>query len=242
MEFSDMTIDFILYYAIISIGVIVNLKLYKNTKGEERLEKGKVVQSIIKHYSIINCCFWPVYYIIIGTVYIFDKNLQMTPEWIIRYFTYWIRFLYGLARDYVSLHSFVVAIIRYTFLFYERHVESFGIKKCKKLFVAISIIIPLSNSFLYELCQPTEKPWIFWIEKTTTLSLNKSIYMGQNYSTIVSANESYYNSPLYTWSNSNLHQSIITAMHIANAILAFIIYANIIEGLLYAQTTIIYRR
>ena len=242
MEFPDITIDFIFYFAIISIGVIVNHKLYKNTKREEHLEKGKVVQSIIKHYSIVNCWFWPVYHIIIGTVYIFDKQLEMTPEWIIRYFTYWIRFLHGLAHDYVSLHSFVVAIIRYTFLVYERQVESWGIKKCKKLFVAITIIIPLSNSILYELCQPTEKPWIFWIEKTTTLSLNRTIYIGQNYSTIVRANESYYNSPLYTWSNSNLHLSIITAMHIANAILAFIIYANIIEGFLYAQTTIIYRR
>ena len=242
MEFPDITIDFILYYAIISIGVIVNLKLYKNTKREEHLEKGKVVQSIIKHYSIVNCCFWPVYYIIIGVVYIFDKKLQMTPEWIIRYLTYWIRFLYGLAHDYVSLHSFIVAIIRYTFVVYERKVETWGIKKCKKLLVAISIIIPLSNSILYELCQPTEKPWIFWIEKTTTLSPNKTIYMGQNSSTIFTANESFYNSPLYTWSNTNLHPSIITAMLIANGILAFIIYANIIEGLLYAQTTIIYRR
>ena len=45
---------------LLSVGVIVGLRLYKNIKNEKHQEQGKVIQKIMKTYTIIQCVAWPL--------------------------------------------------------------------------------------------------------------------------------------------------------------------------------------
>ena len=241
MDVPDFIIAFILYFIVLPSGIITNLKLYRNVRREEHRENGKVVQSIIKHYSIVNCIIWPLLCIVIGITYILDKVFEMTPDWTIRYLIHGLRFSYGLAHDYIGFNSLVIAITRYTFLFYEKKVEEIGIKRLRKIFMTTSFIVPICNSILFELTHPTEKAWIHYMPKEMSESNDK--LMNVTYDPIARERMIHsYNSPVYSFINRISSESVTQALIIINYILVVIIYSNMIEGFLYARAITMYRR
>lgn len=241
MDTSDFIIAFILYCIVLPSGIITNLKLYRNVRREEHRENGKVVQSIIKHYSIVNCIIWPLLCTVIGITYILDKVFETTPEWTIRYLIHGLRFSYGLAHDYIGFSSLIIATIRYLFLFYETKVEKVGLKRFRKLFMTISFIVPICNSTLFECTHPTEKAWIHYMPKE--MSESNDELMNVTYDPI--ARETMvnsYNSPVYSFIHRVSSASVTQALLVINYILVVIIYSNIIEGFLYARAIAMYRR
>ena len=241
MDIPDFIIAFILYFIVLPSGILTNLKLYRNVRREEHRENGKVVQSIIKHYSIVNCIIWPLLCIVIGITYILDKVFEKAPEWTIRYLVLGLRFSYGLAHDYIGFNSLIIAITRYAFLFYETKVEKVGIKRLRKFFMAISFIVPICNSILFEFTHPTEKAWIHYMPKKMVESNDELINV--TYDPIARERMIHsYNSPVYSFINRISSASVTQTLIIINYILVVIIYSNVIEGFLYARAITMYLR
>ena len=246
MDISIFNILDILSFAVLPCIICVNTKLYQNIKREEHRENGKVVQSIIKHYSIVQIIAWPLLGLFGLMFYISDVVLDIIPETITLYWIHIFRFFYGCTRDYTSFHSLIIAIIRYTFLIYDTKVEAFGIRRLRKYFILSSVIVPISNSFLYEFTQEVwyygnEPAWypLFPMRRgmyndTTKAITNQSVYEGRMNQT--------YESPIYHTLKQNLPESITQAMKVTESIMLLIMYSNILEGFLYAHATIYYRR
>ena len=60
-----LIIHIILFVIIMPIGIYINRKLYINIKNEKRRENGKVIQQIIKTYSIAQPILSVITYILI---------------------------------------------------------------------------------------------------------------------------------------------------------------------------------
>ena len=83
---------------VIPLIILVNKRLYTNIKNEERQEKGKVIQFIIKTYALVQCIGWPCLFIAYGLI----KLIQLfSIDYLsIKSFGSIYRFLYTLLRDY----------------------------------------------------------------------------------------------------------------------------------------------
>ena len=55
----DITAYFIYCLFVVTLGTMVNKKLYQNVKNEEHLEKGKIIQRILKTHSLLQIFVWP---------------------------------------------------------------------------------------------------------------------------------------------------------------------------------------
>ena len=56
----DMSAYFAYCFSVVTFGIVVNKKLYQNVRNEEHLEKGKIIQRIMKTHSLVQCITWPV--------------------------------------------------------------------------------------------------------------------------------------------------------------------------------------
>ena len=147
MDITISNILDILSFALLPCKIFVNTKLYRNIKREEHRENGKVVQSILKHYSIVQIIAWPLLALFGLMFYIGGVVLDIIPGAMTCYCINVFRFFHGSTRDYISFHSLIIATICYTFLIYDTKVEAFGIRRLRKLFILTRIIVPISNSF-----------------------------------------------------------------------------------------------
>ena len=138
------------------LAVLVNYKLYKNIKNEEHQDKGKVIQYIIKVYSLVQCFAWPFLLICCGLLYVFIAVLDVIEPTAANYLISGLRFSYILVRDYLSFHSLIVAISRYTFIVLSDQSERFGILKLRHWFIRSSMAVPLVLAVLYNITHPIE--------------------------------------------------------------------------------------
>ena len=220
----------------------VNKKLYTNIKQEEHLEKGKLIQSIIKTYALVQCSAWPC---VLGASVLYRLFSGTVQPQMARYIISSIRFLYNLVRDYIGCHSLIIGICRYLFIVYENKAESLGIKRLRKFFISSSILFPLLSTISYQMTQPIDDFMIKWfhIEINATNTTN-SVNATTDYSDIVGvplANKAY-ESPLYLIFNENLPPSIISGMNIVDMILFIVIHSNVIELFLYLHLFVFSKR
>ena len=219
----------ILAVTLIFLVILVNMKLYKNTKREEHNEKGKIVQSIIKHFAFVQCFALPVIVFWYLTI-VFNDYLQNIPLFMSRYWFYGYSFFYGIVKDYIGFNSLIVAIVRYTFLIHEAKAEKIGVKKLKKFFVYASFIVPIGNSFLFE--STVSVHW--WI-----ISLNNTRIEDAFRNPLTNRT---YESPLYYTMHQILPTPLVQTLTSLEISFLFIFYSNILEGFLYARAMIYYRR
>ena len=183
----------------------------------------------MKHYAIVQCFSLPVF--VIGyLIIIFDELFNKIPELMRKYWIYGFGVIYEMTKNYLGFTSFIVAIVRYTFLMHDANVQRIGVRRLKKFFIYASFVVPLVNSFLYESTQSLES-WVMCLNNTKT---------GEQFWNAV-GNQSY-ESPLYIAMHENLPVSLIQTLTILLYIFLFISYSNILEGFLYASTMIYYRR
>ena len=58
-------------------GIIISKKLYKNVREEVHQERGKVIQRIMKTYSLVQCVGWPLMMITAWLLYVNKVGLKM---------------------------------------------------------------------------------------------------------------------------------------------------------------------
>ena len=234
-------ITFILYLfmciIVLPISVIINGKLYKKTNAEEHLEKGKVIQHLIKTYSLLQCICWPcivIFPVICGFV---DVLCEIGRPPLYQYILFAYRFCTCLYRDYISFNSLIVAISRYTFVVFGGYTEAFGIPRVKAVLVSGSFVVPIVNSILFEFTQPTEQEFfaVFFDEA----SVNEKTFLTYPNKTV---SKNYPQSPVYTAVNTYVPPGFVYIMSIMTNIMMVLIYSNIIEGFLYAHIIMSNRR
>lgn len=231
----------IICFVIQPLATVIHTKLYRNTKRETHQENGKVVQSIIKHYSIVQLISWPFMTLYIVVLYIGNDKLEIIPEPIAISLIHILRFFYGSIRDYLSFNSLIIAVTRYTFLVFAARIESVGIKRLRTFFIYSSFLVPICNACLYVITQPIEQYWISILPTKSSISNDTSTNISYHPFTKVNMNERY-ESTIYLWINQNLPASFIQIMSNTVAIVLIIIYSNVIEGFLYAHAILLYRR
>ena len=159
---------------VITLGIIVNKKLYQNVKNEEHLEKGKIIQKIMKTHSLSQCVVWPI---LILTAFFLKMNkdvLDMIPHDIAGYLIIFIRSLNTFYSCYGGFNSLVIAISRYTCIVFESNVEKFGVAKLRKLLITSSIGIPILFFVLNESLIPVEHAWGSYFMPEFTSSIGET--------------------------------------------------------------------
>ena len=162
----DKPLPYIISSVLIPIIISVNVKLYKNIKNEEHLEKGKVIQYIIKTYSIVQCVSYPLIILCSWMIYFFGSCLKILPPVIVRIIVPPLRYMFVFTSDYYSFHSLIIAISRYTFLIFSKESETFGIKRLRSLLITSSIVVPICTTFIYALTSPIHLPMNYHLNST----------------------------------------------------------------------------
>ena len=232
----DIVIYFIFLVIVMPISICINKKLYTNIKNEEHRDKGKVVQTIMKQFALVQCISWPLITSTFGLYYLCNNVLSVIPETYARYLISTIRFVYNLNRDFISFNSLIIATIRFTFIAVGRKAEAFGIARLRILFVSCSIVVPIANNFLYETTQPFEQAWV-------TVFQGKSDYSIQKMNNMTDSNASHPFDPyIFHLANKYLPPQLIYALKITEDIMMVILYSNVLEGLMYGYTIYVYKR
>ena len=238
MEYIDLVIYLSICLVVLPIGVVVNRKLYKNLKNEEHKEKGKAVQRIMKHYSILQCVAWPLLAIYVGIYFLLDVVFEVIDCSVALYCIFAFRIIYGLCRNYFACNSLIIAILRYVFLVFERQVESFGVRRLNILFISSSIGVPIFNIILYELTQPMEQVYISVLSD----KIQYDDIFDNNTSLTENCSCNSYNFPIYLLFNSHAPQAIVSLMTVVLDIMLIVVYSNLIEGCIYAHLFIMHSR
>ena len=221
---------------LIPLIIFVNKRLYTNIKNEERQEKGKVIQFIIKTYALVQCIGWPCLFIAYGLI----KLIQLfSIDYLsIKSFGSIYRFLYTLLRDYLQFHSLILATCRYMFIVLPSTSTKIGIDRLRKLLIFASMGIPILTTTLYELTCPIEKTYINWFYGQ---KLNRNIH-NHTYDQWIKIDSSELESAAFVMFNRFLPSSFTHAVSMIENVLFSIIYSNLIEGCIYIYIIIFLKR
>ena len=215
--------------------ILVNKKLYLNIKNEEHLERGKVIQYLVKTYALVQCVGWPFMILTYGS---FRLTSHFFVELPLRALVHSFRFLFTIFRDYVQFHSLIIAISRYAFIVHDSSAARFGINRLRKIFIVSSFAIPLLSSVFYELTHPIERTYLYWFygEKWTEISQN----ITENQNAEQSGDE--LESSFFVLFRTFFSSSVINAISAVENVIFSIIYSNLVEGCIYYHIFIWYQR
>ena len=216
-------------------GMTVCKKLYDKVRNEDHQERGKVIQRIMKTYAMAQLVSWPLVMIAAWFLHVNKSIFRFVQPFVIRYLIIILRFFYSTFRGYIGFNSLIIAICRYTFVLYDRHVYNIGFKRVAYLYLISSAGIPILFSFLSEATHPLENLWIcmFMPHDNRTAEEHRDqtrgILCDQN--TIQDVVES----PIYYLFKDHLPSSVTYGIWICVKIFVVISNFNIIEGIMYAH-------
>ena len=237
-------ISYVLFYLlIVPLGLVICRKLYIDTKNEEHKEKGKVIQRIMKTYCVVQCAVWQVISVVFGLARfakssIYTYNHQNSMMVIVSCLRSLIRLILG----YVGFNSFVIASCRYVFTMHASHDEFTTVRKIRKFFIAISIMVPITLWVLTEafIACPEVGPDVVGYQ-TLADSISQSNLKDVNRTldgTIDTLEERYSvipQSPLFLIVKKYVSPSITFGLKIALYVVQFILFSNVFEGVLYTH-------
>ena len=225
------TVYFVFGVIVSSLGVIVNRKLYYNIKNEEHQEKGKVIQRILKTYSIVQCISWPL---IITIAFVLKANkdiFDVLPESLLRNSIVILRVIYTFTNCYTGFNSLILAITRYTFIVYDARAEVIGIIRLRKFFIFASLGLPIFLAFLNDAVTPIEDTWISRF--TPHYNYSFSISALNNVTSNETATSIFGQSPLFSIIHELIPTIIISGMEIICLLMIFLTFSNVVEGFIY---------
>ena len=236
----DIVAYFIYSSVVVTFGIIVNKKLYRNVKNEEHLEKGKIIQRIMKTHSLIQIFVYPP---LISFAFFLKWNkeiLGIIPSPYIGYCIVILRSFNTLNSCFGGFNSLIIAISRYTCIVYQRTVEDFGVKKVRKLLISSSVGVPIFFALLNEALIPVEDFWgaLFLPEYTYSfdrIANNKDV-LNQNVTLHLPQ------SPLHLIAHTYLPTSVTHGLKFVWLIILISIHFNLLEGVIYLHIHIYYNR
>ena len=238
------TTSFVMYFIFccinIPLGIIVNQTLFRNIKKENHREKGRIVQRLIKTYSIVQCISWPL--ILISTIILyFNKTaFEILPTHLFHPTIFIIRLICALNRNYIAFNSLIIATSRYIFVVFERKIRAFKLRNVRTFLLTISVGVPMILTLLHQATTPTGPQWLsFFMPYNDEMKLrfaNKSL----NINDILMSETK--QSPIYTSVSEFLPSPLIDLIWFVEVFMSIAIYSNIIEGYMYAHCYYIIKR
>ena len=217
------------------ITLCVNKWLYYNVTDEEHFEKGKVIQSIIKTYSLVQCIAWPW---IVGSAVLGKVVIGIISPEPAAYVLSIIVLIDVLIVNYVNFHSLLLAICKYTFVILEAQAEAIGIARLRSVFLGSSIAVPAITAATYIITSPLDniyKQWFYDHDFSSEKTNNSDLWAKNSVNYTIE-------SPMYLLANEFLPASIIHGIKMVDTLLIITIYSNIIEGFIYAHLSIVNKR
>ena len=221
------------------LGVAVCKRLYEKIKSEEHKEKGKVVQTLIKNYCLIQMIACPGLFLISWPIETNNATLHIVDSSETILAIHMVRALYLFYRTYLSFHSLIVAATRYTFLMYDIQTEIYGVKKLRNLFISCSIGVPLTITVISTCVVPIELRWLqlFAVYNDSESIPSEVQYDGYNY---VTNNIGYitpeeYNIGLYNLISKMFPSSLVVGLQVFLGVTFVLFSSNIVELFLYAH-------
>ena len=231
---------FVFSFMVMPLGIVICKRLYDKIKSEEHKEKGKVVQTLIKNYCLIQMIGWPGLFLFSsaiqinnGTFHIVDTSETINAIHLLRAF-------YHFYRVYLSFHSLIVATTRYTFLMYDIQTEFYGVKKFRNLFISLSIGVPLIHTIISICVQPLEVRWFSLFSVYNDSVSVPSEAHGLFFHRVTTAEE--YNISLYYLINKLLPSPLVFGLQIFDSAIFLLISMNIAELFLYTHLFIHFHR
>ena len=244
MHFLLFCILLIAYATLFNIaGMIIGKKFYDNVRREEHQERGKVIQKIMKTYSMIQSVTYPSLTIVV-VMFIMNKNLftLIGPE-SMQHGISVLRFLFTIFRGYIGFNSLIIAVARYSFIIYENQVFRVGIHRIRYFLLISTFGLPILLALLNEASVPTEDIWycVFMPTKNETYH-QFNWYEAKGIFCVESEASDMDPSLVYNFVRTHVSPSVIFAMKICCMILIIITYSNILEGLIYLHIFIYVKR
>ena len=222
----------------IPFGIMIHKKLYHNIKNEEHLEKGQIIQRIIKTYAIVQCILWPSC-LILSSPFLDSTILNQIPPSPRFYLIQLSRCLSTFLRHFAGFHSLIIAISRYVFIIFNRKAEKIGIKRLRILFISSSIEVPLFITFVEVLFFPV-KGWLSHFRFSEDLSENVMKNGSLFHQPLMDSD--FYENALYHTIQSYFPQKLIGIIRWIVIITAITVYSNVVEGLMYGHIFMFHKR
>ena len=205
-------------------GVIINLKLLRNIKHEQKKETGKILQNILRHVSIAQIAGWPSMFFFLWLIHLDEILFHAINPCFYRYIGLALRFLYFVFRFYIGFNSVVVAVCRTCLLVYENHITNFGLNRFKIILYYGSILIPVLIVLLAEATIP--------IQNYDKYLATESAWCEEDFQDIKYSDERN-QSPIYNFTQKYVNHNLIIVVEMFCYFFGFLSISNIIEGILY---------
>ena len=236
--------SFVMYFIFccinLPIGIIVNRTLFRNIKKENHREKGRIVQRLIKTYSIVQCISWPL--ILISTIVLyFNKTaFVIIPPKLFHPAIYIIRLICALNRNYIAFNSLIIATSRYIFVVFERKIRAFKLRNVRTFLITASVGVPIILTLLHQATTPTGPQWLSFFmpynDEMQLLFANNSLDINDILMSEIKQ------SPIYTSTRELLPSPLINLIWFVEIFMSMAVYSNIIEGYMYAHCYYIIKR
>ena len=233
---------------VISLGIAIGIKLYNNVKNEEHNIKGKVIQRIMKTYTMVQCVAWP-FFLLFSLLVMFANRTHFSeshPLLMNTVKSIW-RFSFTLTCSYVGFNSLIVAICRYVFIMIVTHNDSYTIKKLRDTFLVSSILVPIAVAILHEATFPKHGSLMKGYAPDSDTTVNNTV---SNFSLHGNMSNTMSNTTagivpqsfVFIFVDTYFPNLIKTAMKIVSSFMKFAIFSNIFEGLIYLHIYIYDRK
>ena len=197
-------------------GIYIHLKIIKNLKKENSMLK-----DISRVFVYAQLVYWPfVFFLICLTNFLHPLN-QLIGQWFCTFADIFSKFLLMI----VLFHSFLAALMRYTFIIHSTRVRVYGKENVKKIFFFMSIFLP-SIITIWRLTARTLRYGLSYINKCNGLhhesflvDIDKHVREVEDYNEV----DSYTATILW----------IRKLAHIGNNIAMLLFGSNVIEGIIY---------
>ena len=221
-----------IYYLIVIIpGLIIQIKLYKHIKDEEHGDKGKVIQRILKTYSIVQCVGWPMCFVLRGILFFENPIWDIVNISLMYYLLWFYACATSIVRHFAAFNSLIIAISRYAFLVFNTKAETFGIRKLRKFFITTSVAVPITLAVIGQ-CVASAHEWLVLMglpdeiaQKFVNTSFNSN------------PGETFVMKDAVTYSTINQYfpSILLGSLNITFDVLVLIIYSNIAEAFIYVH-------
>ena len=213
---------------VIPLGIMIHRKLYYNIKNEEHLEKGKVIQRIMKTYSIVQCTVTPS--LLVLATPLFDASVTEELDLTFKYYLIQYVTIVSICLIlYIGLNSLIIAICRYMFIVCHKWTEEIGVRRCRSIIISTSVVLPIILTFSQICVMSTEEIFSFSPFSVAFSSSYKNDSMLRCHEIM------YHNfdNPFYCLVKENVPETIIFATKIATLFGGTLVSSNVIEAFLY---------
>ena len=123
---------------ILILGEYVHIQILKFLKHETC-----IVKEILKAFLYVQMVYWPVKVIFETTADFMYPLRSIIGEWYCHFGFLWLVF----GMTIIVFHSFIVGLMRYSFVVHYGKMTWYGIEEAKKLFYWLSILVPIVMTF-----------------------------------------------------------------------------------------------